>query len=84
MHHRGSQLFSRETLEEQIVAEADVMSNFDNISGIFKVALVYEHLSQDESRISVREKLERKWHQLHFQKSKDIVKPKYEAVQLLL
>ena len=32
LHHRGSTSFQRETLEEQIIAEADVMSTFDNIS----------------------------------------------------
>ena len=60
------------------------MSSFDNISGIFKAALVYENLSQGEAQISVREKLERKWNQLHFEESKKIVQPKYEAAMLLL
>ena len=60
------------------------MSNFDNLSGIFKAAFVYENKSQDEARDSVRQKLERKWKQLHFEKSKSIIKPKFEAVMLLL
>jgi len=84
LNHRGSKNFERASIEEQIVAEADVLSNFDNLAGIFKVALVYENLSQDDARKSVKEKLERKWKQLHFETSKKLIKPKYEAAMLLL
>ena len=84
LNHRGSLQNRRESIEEKIVAEADVMSNFDNITGIFRAALVYENLNQIEARDSVIKKLENKWKQLHFAKSKKIVKPKYEAAMLLL
>jgi len=84
LNHRGSQNRNQETIEEQILAEADVLSNFDSIGGIFKAALVYENLPQKEATKSVRQKLENKWKQLHFQKSKEIIKPKYDAVMLLL
>ena len=40
LNHRSSQQNGRSSLEEQIIAEADAMSNFDNIAGIFKAALV--------------------------------------------
>ncbi|MGM5480727.1 MAG: HD domain-containing protein [Nanobdellota archaeon] len=84
LNHRGSQQNGRESIEEKIIAEADVLSNFDNVAGIFKAAFVYEHKSQGEAKDSVRQKLERKWKQLHFEKSKKIIKPKYDAVMLLL
>jgi len=84
LHHRGSQQSSRETIEEKIVAEADVLANFENLSGIFKAAFMYENLNQGDAKISVRNKLENKWKQLHFEKSKEIIRPKYEAVMLLL
>jgi len=84
LNHRGSQENNRNSIEEKIVSEADTMSNFNNISGIFKAAFIYEGKTQGEARKSVREKLERKWKQLHFKKSKKIIKPKYEAVMLLL
>ena len=60
------------------------MSAFDNLSGIFKAAFVYENLTQDEAKESVKKKLENKWKQLHFEKSKQIIRPKYEAAMLLL
>ena len=84
LHHRGSQNFTRETLEEQIIAEADTISNIDNIAWLFKVALVYEGKTQWEAKDSVRQKLERKWTWLHFESSRKIVQSKYDAAMLLL
>ncbi len=84
LHHRGSQQNFRQSIEEQILAEADVMSNFENIAGIFKAAFEYENLNQGEAKDSVRNKLENKWKQLHFDRSKEIIRPKYEAAMLLL
>ncbi len=83
-NHRGSQNNVRKSIEEQILVEADVMSNFDNIPGIFKAAFVYENKNQGEAREAVRKKLENKWSQLRFEDSKKIIKPKYEAAMLLL
>ncbi len=84
LNHRGSQQNKRDSIEEQIIAEADVLSNFDNIAGIFKAAFIYENKTQGEAKDSVRQKLEQKWKQLHFENSKKIIKPKFEAVMLLL
>ena len=84
LNHRGSQQNKRKTIEEKIIAEADTLSNFDNLPGIFKAAYIYEDKTQDEARKSVREKLERKYKQLHFAESRDLIKPKIEAVRLLL
>ncbi len=84
LNHRGSKQNERLSIEEKIVAEADAMSNFDNLPGMFKAAFVYENKNQGEAKISVREKLERKWKKLHFDKSREILKPKYDSVMILL
>lgn len=84
LNHRGSIDNKRLSLEEQIIAEADAMSNFDNIAGIFKAAFIYENKTQGEAKESVRKKLGNKYKKLHFAKSKEIIKPKYEAAMLLL
>jgi len=84
LHHRGSVDHERSGLEEQIIAEADALSNFDNIAGIFKAAYEYENLSQGDARNSCLHKLENKWKQLHFAESKKIILPKYKAAKLLL
>jgi len=84
LNHRGSKNNIRQSLEEQILAEADVLSNFSNISGIFKAALVYENKSQGEARDSVKRKLTNKYNQLQFESSRKLIKPKYEAAMILL
>lgn len=40
LNHRGSVNNHRVSLEEQIISDADAISNFDNISGLFKAAFV--------------------------------------------
>jgi len=84
LNHRGSVPNERKSIEEKIVAEADTLSGFSNISGLFKAAFMYEGKNQGEAKDSVRQKLERKWKQLHFDSSKKIIKPKFEAAMLLL
>jgi uncharacterized protein len=84
LNHRGSQKNNPETVEEKIISDADALSNFDNIAGIFKAAFVYEGLGQEEAKESVRKKFENKWNQLHFDNSKKIIRPKYEAAMIIL
>jgi uncharacterized protein len=82
--HRSSQNIKPETIEAQVILEADSMSNFDNLPGIFKAAYIDEKLTQPEAKNSAREKLARKWNKLQLPESKQIIKPKYEAAMLLL
>ncbi len=84
LNHRGSKQNERNSIEEKIVAEADALSNFDAIEGLFKAAYTYENKTQAEAKESVRQKLENKWNKLHFEKSREIIRPKYEAIMLLL
>ncbi|PIZ01051.1 metal-dependent phosphohydrolase [bacterium (Candidatus Howlettbacteria) CG_4_10_14_0_8_um_filter_40_9] len=83
LNHRGSIDNNRDSLEEKIIAEADIISNFDDITGLFQAALVYEGLNRGEAKEAVRKKLENKYKQLNFDKSREIIKPKYEAAMLL-
>jgi uncharacterized protein len=84
LNHRGSQNNNPETIEEKIISDADALSNFDNISGIFKAAFIFENLTQGEAKESARRKLENKWGKLYFENSKRIIRPKYEAAMVLL
>lgn len=84
LNHRGSQNSQRDSLEEKIIAEADVLSNFENIGGLFKAAYEFENLNQVEAQESIKRKLQNKYNQLHFEKSKEIIKPKYDAAMFLL
>lgn len=84
LNHRGSQKNNPTTIEERIIADADALSNFDNIPGIFKAAFIYEKMDQKEAKEAVRKKLENKWNQLNFEDSKNIIRPKYEAIMTIL
>lgn len=83
-NHRGSIKNECESLEEKIISDADAMSCFDNLSGIFEAAFVYEKLSHGAAQVSVYNKLQNKWGQLYFEKSKELIHPHYEAAMLLL
>ena len=81
--HRGSQNMKKESVEAQIIADADAMSSFDNISGIFMAAFVFEKQDQKSAKNTTRQKLENCWNKISAE-AKEIVKPKYEAAMLLL
>jgi len=84
LNHRGSVNNCRISIEEQIISDADAISNFDNLTGVFAGVLLYEKLNQEEAKISVRKKLQRKYEQLYLEESKIIIKPKFEAAMILL
>jgi len=82
--HRGSQKLPPKTIEGQILAEADAMSAFNDIAGLFQCAFVYEKLPRIEAKKSVKQKLQNKWNQLKLTGSKEMVKANYKAAILLL
>ena len=84
LNHRGSVDNERGSIEEQIISEADTLSQFDNVSGMFKAAFIFEKLDQSEATISVKEKVERKYKKLHFKESRELVREKYRAMMFLL
>ncbi len=83
LNHRGSVDNSRESVEEQIIADADVMSHFDNISGLFMAAFIYENKNQKEAKDSVKKKLINSWNKLS-NEGRELIKQKYGAAMLLL
>lgn len=83
LNHRGSVNNHRISLEEQIISDADALSHFDNLAGLFNAAFI-EGLNEKEAMQSVLTKLNNSWNKLSFEESKIIIKPKYEAAVLLL
>lgn len=81
--HRGSQGIKPETIEGEILAEADSLDAFFNLDGLFKAALVNEKLSQEEARKNVLRKLQNKYHQIS-DKSKFVIQSRFDAIILLL
>lgn len=84
INHRGSVNNNRESIEEKIISDTDAIVCFDTVPGLFKAAYIFEDLTQGEARVSVRKKLERKYKQLYFKESRDMVRKKYKAMKELL
>lgn len=57
LHHRGSKDDARDTIEEQIIADADVIAHFDNIPSLFSLAYNKMKLSMDDGKDFVKNKL---------------------------
>ena len=81
--HRGSQNIQRATVEEQIIADADSMSAFDNLSGLFMAAIFNEGMNQFQARQEVRRKLMNSWQKLSPAAKKNI-EHKYLSAMILL
>jgi hypothetical protein len=71
-------------MEAQILVEADTLSAFNDITGLFQCAFAYEKLSREEAKKSVKQKLMKKYNQLKFEDSKKMIEPKFKAAMLLL
>ncbi|MFH1711481.1 MAG: HD domain-containing protein [Nanoarchaeota archaeon] len=82
LNHRGSVSGKRESNEEQLIADADGMTMFDRLEGVFMAAFVYENLGQIEARMAVRKKMINSYNKLS-EDAKIIIKPKFEAAMLL-
>ncbi len=83
--HRGSKDIKRETIEAEILADADSMSHFDELGGLFKYEFIIGGINfkQREAQKRVREKLARSYNKLS-DSAKKIIQPRYEAAMLLL
>lgn len=79
LNHRGSVLKEKLSKEEQIVADADAISHFDNVPELFYLAFHVKGYGYEEGRDFVKHKLERSYHKLS-EESKKIYQGKYQKV----
>lgn len=79
LRHRGSQDLPRNTLEEEIIADADVMAHFDSIPSLFSLAFKRLNLDIKEGTNYVKEKLERDYNKLS-PRTRDYLKERYENI----
>jgi len=82
LHHRSSRMMPKETPEEVCVADADAVSHFYDIPGLFRVAYVLKSLSRDEGAEWVKQKLTKDYFKLS-PRSKEIYKERYDLLQQL-
>lgn len=83
LNHRGSKDRPRNTVEEQCVADADVMAHFDNIPSLFALAYREMRLSEAEGKEFVRKKLERDFGKLS-PRTREVLKARYENIISIL
>ena len=83
--HRGRKGPAPETLEAEIVANADAMAHFDTFLDLFRSFLL-ETTSSFEEAVEVMDgKIQRDWEKkLTLPSAKEIVREKHEAVVLIL
>ena len=85
LRHRGSKDLPRKTIEEQCVADSDVMAHFDCIPSLFQLAFGKNEmgLSIEEGTEFVKKKLERDYNKLS-SNTREILKEKYEKIKSVL
>lgn len=79
LNHRGSKDLPRNTIEEQIIADADVMAHFDCIPSLFSLAFQRRGLDIKEGTKFVKEKLERDYNKLS-PKTKVLLQERYNNI----
>ena len=85
LRHRGSKSLPRNTIEEECVADADVMAHFDCIPSMFHLAFGKNDLdlSLEEGAEFVKKKLERDYNKLS-DRTKLELKDRYENIMKVL
>jgi uncharacterized protein len=85
LRHRGSKNLPRNTIEEECVADADVLAHFDCIPSVFHLAFGKNELdlSIEEGTEFVKKKLERDFNKLS-DRTKIELKDRYENIMRVL
>ncbi len=83
LRHRGSKELPRNTIEEQCVADADVIAHFDCIPSLFHLVYNEMNLSVEEGENYLKKKLERDYNKLS-NKTREIMRVRYENIIKIL
>lgn len=77
--HRGSKDLPRKTIEEEIIADADVIAHFDSIPSLFSLAFTRLNLNIEEGTNFVKEKLARDYNKLS-PKTRKYLEERYQNI----
>ena len=83
LNHRGSKDRPRNTIEEECVADADVISHFDCIPMLFSLAYKERGLSVSDGAEFIKKKLERDYNKLS-SRTKVLLKDRYDNIMKVL
>lgn len=79
LNHRGSKDLPRNTIEEECVADADVLAHFDCIPSLFHLAFKEKGLDTKEGTEFLKKKLERDYNKLS-NRTREIMKDRYQQI----
>ncbi len=79
LRHRGSKYLPRDTIEEQCVADADVIDHFDCIPSLFHLVYTEMNLSVKDGEKYLKQKLERDYNKLS-PRTREILKDRYQNI----
>lgn len=79
LRHRGSKDLPRNTIEEQCVADADVIAHFDCLPSLFHLVYNEMNLSVEDGENYLKKKLERDYNKLS-DKTRKLIKERYENI----
>ena len=79
LNHRGSKDYPRNTIEEEIIADADVIAHFDSIPALFSLAFTKINLDIKEGTQYVKNKLARDYNKLS-PRTKEYLKERYQKI----
>lgn len=79
LRHRGSKDLPRNTIEEQCVADADVIAHFDCIPSLFHLVYKEMNLSLNDGKEYLKKKLERDYNKLS-SRTREILKDRYKNI----
>lgn len=83
LNHRGMENLPRNTLEEECIADADVIAHFDCIPALFNLAFKEIGLSIPEGTEFVKKKLIRDYNKLS-ERTRVLLKDRYENIMNVL
>ena len=83
LNHRSSRKSQRKTIEEQCVADADVIAHFDCIPSLFSLVYKEMNLSISDGAEYVKRKLERDYNKLS-PRTKEKLKERYNKIMEVL
>ena len=83
LNHRGSTKLNRESIEEQCVADADVMAHFDCIPDLFSLVYHDKNMNIKDGAEYVKKKLERDFEKLS-PATKERLKDRYDTIMKVL
>lgn len=83
LNHRGSKDRARNTIEEQCVADADVIAHFDCIPSLFSLVYKKMDLSISDGKEYVRKKIERDYNKLS-ERTRIMLEDRYRKIMEVL